>query len=437
MNANSGNNLFGFCEILVLLPANRASEMFMTIPVIMQRKYRNSLPIFSIFVKIMTAFLEKRDYIELIELQQGIRDILEENLPDRVWVRAELSSVQVKANGHCYLELSQSDGGGIIAKVKAVIWRSRFAMLSSYFRQATGSGLQAGMSVLLRVQVSFSEIYGLTLVVDDIDAGFSLGEAELEKRRTIKRLEEEDLLDRQKMLSPTAVPYRLAVISARDAAGFGDFRRHLEENEYGFVFAVDLFEAAMQGETAPASISDAIDRIETSDASYDAVLVMRGGGSVLDLACFDDYGLCFTIANCGIPVYTAIGHDRDYHVADMVAYSYVKTPTALADLFIDALAAEDERIASFGTRLRMAFNSRLSAIESSLAVLQSRIHSADPDNLLSRGYSLVTDSRGVVLKSPEGLAAGDRIRVIFKGWTLYATVDGCKQRKLIFPIFEQ
>lgn len=428
MNANSGSNLFGFWETLVLLPANRASEMFMVVPVIMQRKYRNSLPIFSIFVNIKTAFLEKTDFIELVELQQCVRDCLEENFPDRVWVRAELSSVQVKANGHCYLELSQSGAGGVVAKAKAVIWRTKYTMLSAYFRQATGSALQAGMSLLLKVQVSFSEIYGLSLVVEDLDAGFTLGEAELEKQRTISRLGEEGLLDRQKALVPSPIPYRLAVISARDAAGYGDFRRHLEENEFGFVFAVDLFEATMQGETAPASVSDAIDRIEASGAAYDAVLIMRGGGSVLDLACFDDYGLCFAIANCGIPVYTAIGHDRDHHVADMVSFSYVKTPTALADLFIDALAAEDERITSFGTRLRLAFNSRISSMESALAVLQSRIHSADPDNLLSRGYSIVTDNRGVMLKTPEGLVPGDGIRVVFKGWTLYATVDGCKRR---------
>ena len=364
------------------------------------------------------------DYLELSELQQRLRDCLEDGFPDKLWVRAEISSVQVKANGHCYLELSQSDDRGLVAKAKAVIWRSRYTLLATYFRQATGSAISAGMSVLLRVQLSYSEVYGLSLVVDDIDAQFTLGEAELQKRRTISRLEEDGLMELQKSLEPSPLPYSLAVISARDAAGYGDFRRHLIENEYGFAFRVDLFEATMQGEQAPESVADAIDRVQTSGVPYDAVLIMRGGGSVLDLACFDDYALCFAIANCPVPVYTAIGHDRDYHVADMVAYGFVKTPTALADLFIDAVASEDERITSFGNRLRMAFTSKIASMESVLAVLYSRIHSADPRNILSRGYSLVTDSSGVVLKSASGLKPGDCIRVMFEDGAVDAVVQG-------------
>ena len=364
------------------------------------------------------------DYLELSELQQRLRDCLEDGFPDKLWVRAEISSVQVKANGHCYLELSQSDDRGLVAKAKAVIWRSRYTLLATYFRQATGSAISAGMSVLLRVQLSYSEVYGLSLVVDDIDAQFTLGEAELQKRRTISRLEEDGLMELQKSLEPSPLPYSLAVISARDAAGYGDFRRHLIENEYGFAFRVDLFEATMQGEQAPESVADAIDRVQTSGVPYDAVLIMRGGGSVLDLACFDDYALCFAIANCPVPVYTAIGHDRDYHVADMVAHGFVKTPTALADLFIDAVASEDERITSFGNRLRMAFTSKIASMESVLSVLHSRIHSADPRNILSRGYSLVTDSRGVVLKSSSGLKPGDCIRVMFEDGAIEAIVQG-------------
>lgn len=366
--------------------------------------------------------MEEPAYIDLADLQNALRECLEEGFPDRVWVRSEVSSMQVKANGHCYLELSQSDERGIVAKARAVIWRSRYTMLSQYFLQATGSAIKAGMTLLMKVQVSYSEVYGLTLVVEDLDAGFTLGEAELQRRRTIARLEEEGLMDLQKGLEPAALPYRLAVISAADAAGFGDFRRHLEENEYGFVFEVELFEATMQGDGAPESISDALDAVQTSGLRYDAILIMRGGGSALDLACFDDYSLCFAIAGCPIPVYTAIGHDRDSHVADMVAYRSVKTPTALADLFIDAFGAEDERISSYGSRLRMAFSARISSMESSVAVLESRIHSADPRNVLSRGYSLVTDAAGVVVKSAEGLRPGDRIRILFKDNSIDAVV---------------
>lgn len=382
------------------------------------------------------------DCLDLYELQLQLKESLEETFPEQVWVRAELASVQARANGHCYLELSQSDGTAIVAKARAVIWKSRYYALVSYFREVTGSDLKPGMDVMLRVEVSYSEVYGLTLVVSEIEPQFTLGQAELEKRRTIETLEKEGLMELQKELALPAIPYRLAVVSARDAAGFGDFRKHLCENPYGYAFEVDLFEASMQGTDAPASIAAAL---ECAGSGYDAVLILRGGGSVLDLACFDDFGLCKAIALCPTPVITAIGHDRDYHVADMVASSFVKTPTALADLFIDAFAAEDERLAGIEQRLRLAFEERVSTMENQLLLLRSgiilaalgkvgnqearlaslasRIMAADPRQLLSRGYTLATDSRGVVLKSAGGLAVGDPVSVRFADGTLDCTID--------------
>jgi len=363
-------------------------------------------------------FWMEREYIDLYTLQSTIRDGLEDLFPDKLWVRAEIASVSVRANGHCYLDLSQSGPSNVTAKARAVIWRSKYYALNQYFVAATGSSLQAGMSVLLRVQVTYSELYGLTLTVDDLDPQFTLGELELERRRTIARLEQEGLLDRQKGLVPAELPYLLAVVTARDAAGYGDFSRHLHGNEYGFVFRTDLFEATMQGQTAPESIVDALDRIESSPVRYDAVLILRGGGSSLDLSCFDDYGLCWRIAQCPIPVYTAIGHDRDHHVADMVAFASVKTPTALADEFIDCYMAEDERISSFSTRLRLAFLNKVNALAQRVDLLEARIRSADPRTLLKRGYILAADARGRVLKSASGVVPGDRVSLMFSDGTL-------------------
>lgn len=365
-----------------------------------------------------------RDYIDLFGLQRLMREGIGELFPGKIWVRAELASVQAKANGHCYMDLTGSEDGRVVARAKAVIWRSRFIPLSAKFREAAGEELRAGMEVLVQVMVSYSELYGLTLTIDDIEPCFTVGAAELLRKRTIERLAAEGLLDRQKALSLSEMPRRLAVISARDAAGYGDFLRHLEDNEFGFAFDVHLIEASMQGEGAPASICDAISVAETASEPYDAILILRGGGSSFDLSCFDDYGLAFTIANCPVPVFTAIGHERDYHVADMVANDFVKTPTALADRFIDAMAAEDERISSYSTRLRLAFSSRLSSMGAALEMMAARIRSADPRAVLSRGYTLVADSCGVVLKSASSIMEGDRISVLFEDGTINATVYG-------------
>lgn len=396
--------------------------------------------------------------MDLKDLLEQVRLTLSDEFPESVWVRAEVASMQVRGTaarpGHCYMELCQSGPQGIEAKVRANVWQYSWIQISRLFRETTGEEIRPGIKVLVCARVNYSELYGLSLVIDDIDPAYTLGEAEARRRETIAKLEREGLMDLQKELALPAVPYSLAVISSPTAAGYGDFCRHLEQNEYGFRFRVDLFEALMQGESAPASIIDAIGRIEDICAesaddpsrAYDAVLILRGGGSVLDLACFDDCALCAAIARCPVPVFTAIGHERDTHVADMVACEAVKTPTALADLFISAFAEEDERICAFGTRLRLAFTSRLTAIENALerqrarilqsvagkTVMQSaaidrleaRIREADPRAVLKRGYTLTTDGSGVVRKSAAAFGAGDTIKVMFPDGTLNCTVNG-------------
>ena len=387
----------------------------------------------------------ENDYLELLELQTLIREGIEDTLPGTVRVRAEIASLQHRSNGHCYLELCESGPRGPVAKVRAIIWRSSWDAIAAKFAKEAGDSLHDGISLVFEVRVTYSELYGLSLVIEDIDVGHTLGEAELARRRTVERLTQEGLMDLQKELALPDVPYRIAVISAPDAAGYGDFRRHLLENEYGFAFDVTLFGATMQGDTAPASIMDALARILDEPSQPDAVFVLRGGGSVLDLACFDDYDLAAAIAQYPLPVFTAIGHDRDVHVADMVACGSVKTPTALADLCIDAVAAEDERISSYVSRLRIAFNQKISAMEAAcerllhrtalalsgkvsiadarLAALQARIKASDPRTILSRGFALVADSNGTVIKSAAKVQVGDLIQVRYSDGTLKCTVN--------------
>ena len=167
------------------------------------------------------------------------------------------------------------------------------------------------------------------------------------------------------------LPYALAVITSKTAAGYGDFRRHLLENEAGYAFRLDLFEALMQGEQAPDSIIAALE--EAQEQPYDAILILRGGGSEMDLSCFDDYDLAVAIATCPVPVITAIGHDRDFHIADMVANRYVKTPTALADLFLDAYADEDAALDALEVRVRKAVADRLNGMAQQADALAGRI----------------------------------------------------------------
>ena len=371
----------------------------------------------------------EKNVIDLFTLQTEVRQSLESSFPARVWVRAEVSAVKVRGGGHCYLELSQSDESGLVAKASAIIWASRYRVLGPYFESVAGSQLQPGITVLLRVQVNYSQLYGLSLIVDDIDASCTLGEKEKERLATIERLKKEGLLDRQKSLEMTALPYRLAVVSAPDAAGYRDFERHLKGNAYGFVLETVLYEAVMQGASAPESISDALKAAASAEKPFDAVLVLRGGGSNLDLSCFDDYRLASAIATCPVPILTAVGHDQDFHICDMVAWRYVKTPTALADTFIEIYADEDQYISSFAGRLKTAFLNKISLMGSRVDMLESRIAGADPRRILSRGYALVVDDGGVVMKNAAGHSAGDNVKVMFADGTLDCRVTGIQLKQ--------
>jgi len=389
----------------------------------------------------------EKDYLDLLELQTMLKESIEEAFPERFWVKAEISSLSPRANGHCYLSLVQSDKGKIIAECKAMIWKWNYLQLKAYFEQETSQELKAGLTVLVHVKVSYSELYGISLFIDDIDPAFTLGEAALERKRNIEKLTEGGYMEMQRELCLPPLPRRLAVISSETAAGYGDFCRHLKENEEGYAFSVELFEAMMQGAKAPESISKAI--AKAAEGPFDAILILRGGGSELDLACFDDYDLAVAIATCPLPIVTAIGHDRDYHIADMVANRFVKTPTALADLFLDAFAAEDARIDALEQRiqrevlrrrqeklaamerplteaihrLRFAFSARLNEAISKLSLVEAGIRSSDPRNILSLGYVLVTGPDNKLLKSVGKISPGDRIGVRLSDGSLTARVE--------------
>ena len=390
----------------------------------------------------------EKEFVDLFEFQTRLKQGIDCLFPSRLWVKAEVSAVKARNGGHCYIELSQSDEKGLVAKANAIIWSSKYRFIAPYFESVTGSPISEGMVVLVEVQVNYSQLYGLSLIINDIDPEYSLGIKELERQRTIERLGKEGLMELQKGLALPLLPYRLAVISAEDAAGYRDFTRHIQENPYGFRVCLDLFPALMQGPDCPASIISAMDAVLTSGEEYDAVLILRGGGARLDLACFDDYSLAAVIAQYPMPVLTAIGHDQDFHVCDMVAHEYVKTPTALADFILSMYEDEDARLSSFQTRMRLAFGGRISSMESSLdvlrsriiggfrlkvvsleaalGVLQTRITASDPRRILEKGYALALDEKGRVLSGAAGRSPGDKVSLMFADGTLDCRVEDCR-----------
>ncbi len=394
--------------------------------------------------------------ISLYELQLKIKGTIANSLCEKYWVRCEIHELKGHLSGHCYLELVDKgdDGNSFKAKCSGIIWNSRWRVLSPYFESMTGRKLSPGMSVLLLVQVQYSEIYGLSLIVYDIDPSFTVGELEMVRQKTIERLTKEGLMDMNSSLPLPKLPKNFAIVSAESAAGYGDFMVHLHQNQYGFKFFTKLYNAPMQGTLAPEGIIAQLDEIlkdVQQGANYDAVLILRGGGSVADLHCFDDYDLCSHIAQFPLPVMSAIGHDRDFHICDMVAAVSVKTPTALADYIVDAFLAEDASLVFLLSRISMAISNKFHTAELSLKQQQNRIENCisarflkesnlldmielrikkgNPLSILQSGYSLVTGKNGKIL-SIEGLSVGDGLKIVFKDGIVDCTIEKVEQQKM-------
>jgi len=274
--------------------------------------------------------------LSLFELQRQVKSSLDDTFSMPVWVKAEISEMTVNRSGHCYLDLVETEAGtdNVIARCRATIWSYTFRMLKPYFETTTGQTFSEGLKVLLQAKIEYHEVFGFSLNIRDIDPVYTLGDLARQRREIIRRLQEDGVFEMNKDLELPLVPQRIAVISSPTAAGLQDFLDQLHNNPYQFVFYTKLFPAVMQGSDAPKSIMNALDLIYEYEDYFDAIVIIRGGGAQLDLACFDQYELAFTVAQFPLPVITGIGHDKDDTVIDMVAHTRMKTPTAVAEFLI-------------------------------------------------------------------------------------------------------
>ena len=409
----------------------------------------------------------------LRQLNLLVCEAIETELPDEYWVEAELSECR-ENSGHCYMELIEKDErtNTPIARASAKCWRQTWQMAKPYFERTTGQQLRAGMKVLLKVYAQFHEAYGFSWIVSDIDPTYTLGDMARKRQEIIRQLKEEGVFDLQRELRIPTFAKRIAVISAQNAAGYGDFCRQLEDNDYSFRFEVTLFPAIMQGEQVESSIIAALNAIYEAtvpDGSpsgpYDCVVIIRGGGATADLSGFDTLALAENVAQFPLPVITGIGHDRDESILDMVANTKVKTPTAAAALLIDNLRQVLDRINSAQQHLTTVISTRLSTLNVQLSSLQAliptlalrtigdqrhriemlesrlpvaierrltsqkhlleslslKLQGFDPQLLLSRGYS-ITLHHGRAVRNPKQLKAGDEIETRVESGTIRSVV---------------
>lgn len=272
--------------------------------------------------------------ITLQEFNNRIKRLLADPSVMNCWVVAETTDVRI--NQHCYLQLLEKNPktGATVAKIKAIIWGSQFRFLNARFKQVTGRDIGNDMKIMVCLSVNYSPQYGLTVVINDINPEFTLGDMERQRQEILNRLTQEGIIGQNKTVPVPPVLQRIAIVSAAGAAGYGDFMKQLTDNKYGVCFYPCLFQATMQGIKTVPTVLAALDKVEQNQHLFDCVVIIRGGGGTEELNSFDNYDLARRVATFPLPVIVGIGHERDITVLDYVAGIRVKTPTAAAEHII-------------------------------------------------------------------------------------------------------
>ena len=387
--------------------------------------------------------------LTLYSLNGLVREAVGMALPARYWVTGELSEVREAANGHCYIELVQRDEatGSLVAKARGTIWSRVYSLLRPYFLEQTGHHFAQGLKVLLQVSVSFHELYGYTLDVCDIEPAYTIGDMARKRQLVIKQLTDEGVIGLNKELPFPLLPQRVAVISSSTAAGYGDFCDQLHNNGYGFVFYTKLFPAPMQGNGVEQGIINALDCIAQNLECWDVVVIIRGGGAVSELSCFDTYELANNCAQFPLPIITGIGHRRDESVLDIVAHTSAKTPTAAAELLVHSMLAQAQWLAGMQQGVATAVRDRLDGekrrlqslvqhipvttalfmqgLHHKLDLCQKYIDASSPEHILALGYS-ITRVNGKAVRSTADIAPGDEVTTTVSGGEFTSKVIGKK-----------
>lgn len=407
----------------------------------------------------------------LFELNEYIKQVIALNFTESIWVNAEVGQVK-EVRGQVYMDLVQhsEEENQITAQAATVIWYKQNLFIRKKLGELLPAILKEGSKILVKVKIEFHERYGMKLVIEDIDPTYTIGQMEIARQKVIENLKKAGIIeDNQRTLLPDVIQ-RVAVISSATAAGYADFKHQLSDNEYGYDIHIDLYQAAMQGMNTEREVCAALDQIKVLKDEYDCVAIIRGGGSKLDLASFDNYNIGHKIATSSIPVLTGIGHEIDSTVADIVSFSALKTPTAVAAFIIDRNTQYESEISQaglwitqlanqnleyhklqleqmtqlinlkpketiknnylkieqLGSLLKQASNYSLKELNESVLHMEQMVRLADPKSILKRGYVIIKKD-GDISTSLKDLKVGEDITVEYHDGKASAQITKIKK----------
>jgi len=403
----------------------------------------------------------------LFELNEYIRRVFALNFQEAIWVRCEIAQINA-SRGHYYLNLIEKSETQetIVAQSSAIIWASTYRKLRREHKKTLDDLLQNGVAVLLKAKIDFDERYGLKLLIEAIDPSYTMGQMELKRQAILETLLKQGLLEVNRQIPLPPVIQRIAIISSESAAGLQDYLNHIAINAYGYQLSNQLFPAAMQGANVEKEVLLQLKKIKLLKENYDAVIIIRGGGSKLDLAAFDNLALGKAVAQFPLPVFVGIGHEIDETILDKVAHTSLKTPTAVADFLINRilhfesmiiecknfihnaanyriqeengqlnylkrmiqlqsknqLKAANTTFLQVQQRLPLAARNNLTLAKNNLAQLEKVCQLLAPETALKRGFSITTANGKVVTKKSQ-VKKGDTLVTQLLKDTIKSTVD--------------
>jgi exodeoxyribonuclease VII large subunit len=375
------------------------------------------------------------------QFTEVLNHVLKASFDDGVWVEGEIQGLR-KPNPHAYFTLIENIDG-VKAQLNINLFAGPLRNVQAKLRQQ-GIELKDGLKVRLFGRVEYYGPFGkLNLIATDVDTQFSAGDVAAKREELLRQLMEKGVDKINKRIPVPLVPLRLGIISSSQAAGWADAQQHLTESGIGF--AITFCDVRVQGDAAVSQIVAALNSLSRRD-DIDLVMLMRGGGSKGDLAAFDDEQIAMAISKCSHPVFTGIGHEIDTSIADIVAHTANKTPTACAQSVIaivenflsdlsysagslrsltqTAVERARSRIAVSVERLRTRPRTALERQSQKLMMHAASVRLLDPVTTMARGWSITRDSSGNVVRSISDIKKGDTVVTALADGSITSTVEG-------------
>lgn len=359
--------------------------------------------------------MEEISYIKLSDLSRRIEQVFKQNFSlDFYWIVAEVSGHKFypDSDRHYFDLVEKSSNSEVeVAKIKAKSWSEGSSNILE-FERLTGQKFQSGLQVLIQVKVEYHPLYGLSLTLIDIDASYTLGNIEKQRRDTLIKLVNEnsdfikfyneEYITKNKKLKLKEVIQKIALIASPNSEGYSDFVHTIASNQYNYKFEIDNYFSSVQGREAERELINTLIKIHQSNIDYDCVVLIRGGGAKTDFLVFDTYHLARAVAKFPIPIITGIGHHKDVSIVDLMAHSPTKTPTKCAEYIISINKKFEEHLVEFQNSIIIKVQQILGHSILNINNIQSRLIGS-AQKLLAIGNEDLANTNSSIINSSKDL----------------------------------